>query len=221
VLIADLPAGEAPPVERTGLEVVLFAEPEVTAVRTPSAGPDAIVYGGELLVVGSGFGGDGVRLLIGGADLPLPPGAAADGRILAMLDGGGVRAGVQPLQVVTAAGFRSPAANVLLRPAVRDATLANGALTVELAPEVGADQSAHILLNLTSASPPGVQTEFTLEVGPQSTPTSLTASTTGVPAGVYTVRVRVDGAESLPGLDPLTRRYDQPAITVPQTSGPP
>jgi hypothetical protein len=123
------------------------------------------------------------------------------------------------LQVVTPAGFRSPAIDILLRPVVRDATLAEQVVTVSLAPDVGPEQAAHVLLNLTSAAAPGVQTEFTLDVGPQSTPSSLTASMVGIPPGVYTVRVRVDGADSLPGLDPLTRRYDQPTITVPPGSG--
>ena len=221
VLIADLPAGEAPPVERTGLEVVLFTEPAVTTVGGPATGPNGIAYGGELLVVGSGFGGDGVQLAIGPMVLPLPPGAASGGRILVALDAPELRAGAQPLQVVTAAGFRSPPVGILLRPQLRGVSLNGGVVTAQAAPDVRPEQTAHVLLNLTTAAPPGAQTEFTLDVSSESTPSALSASTAGVPPGVYTVRVRIDGADSLPGLDPLTNRHDQPTIAVPPASAAP
>ena len=82
-------------------------------------------------------------------------------------------------------------------------TLRSGTLTVDVRPEVTAEQHVTILLSGTGAGGPG----FTLVVPPGNgvVPSAATVGTvaapfTRVPAGRYLVRVEVDGAESLPGM---------------------
>jgi len=204
ILIADLPAGEALPVARRGLEVVTFSEPKVTSAGAPGFGPGALVFGGELLITGSGFGGDGAAVVIGQTVLRPASGAVVDGRIVLRLDVPTLRAGAQALSVVTAAGFTSPEVGLLLRPAVGAPQLTGETLTLPVRPDVAPGQTTELVLDLLDGAE-GAQTTFTLEAA-ADTPDRLTAAVGELPPGVYAVRARIDRAESLLVFDPMTGR---------------
>jgi hypothetical protein len=190
------------------------------------AGPDRpIVEGSAVILRGKGLRGDVTEVRVGGMD-PKTPEDASESQIgLTLPDG--LRAGVQGVQVIHSLDIGTPAAtdtpaaphrvfesNVaafVLHPIIKKIEVknpqgaANGThsadLIVKLGPQVGKDQRVTLELlfgetvaHLFAAAPLAADTD------------EITVRITGVAAGTYLVRVRVDGAES-----PLERdENDQP-----------
>jgi hypothetical protein len=128
------------------------------------------------------------------------------------------------------AGVESNPRSFQLRPRITDPVNASvqgsgnqprsGDVTVQLSPEVGRTQRVTLLLN--EKQPPATRPprSNTFEAPPRTQPTdpetsaSVTIPVSGLIAGQYLVRVRVDGAESLLETN-ASGEYDAPEVDIP------
>jgi hypothetical protein len=88
-------------------------------------------------------------------------------------------------------------------------------VTVQLDPAVGPKQKVQLLLD--ELNPPAGQAplSFTFDARPDQISTnSVSFDTFSTRAGDYLLRVRVDGAESLPRTEPPGQEYTKPAVTL-------
>lgn len=222
------------PVRGRNVYVTPFRSPVIDHVVS-AAGPDEpITAGSTVLVQGSRLRADVTQVRIEGVvvtvstdqvteteiSLPIPAGVAA-----------GVR-GVQVIQPflmgtppVAHEGVESNAAPFVLRPTVAGAvTSAPGGepgvidVTVPLDPPVRKPQRVVLLLN--EFQPPATRSRFAYSFEapsrnqPASPPTvaAITFPTVGVQPAEYLVRVQVDGAESVLGVDG-TGQFASPRVT--------
>ena len=220
VVLLEPDADAAPPLPVTARELLVttMARPRVHRVRTEDEGP--FQFGATLIVEGSDLAGEGTRVAFGESRVtPAADDTKTTSIRVAIPEA--TRAGPVALQVVQVRSLGSPptertwtssnACAFLLRPVVR--TLGNGSadadatevdtvrtLTVRVDPAVGEDQQ--VWLVLTDA---GATTATSLPAVSRTGDThDLSFDVTTVPAGTaWVVRVRVDGAESVPTGSPF------------------
>jgi hypothetical protein len=201
----------APPDAGPQLTVVTFSVPTIDRVRIRrQESPDeetTVPYariGDTLVLLGSNFGGEDTRVQIG--SLSLAP-AVNDGQRLEVdiLDDDALQPGAQPVNVVRdimvgdppepRPGFRSNQAVFMLVPRVDTANLAGGVVTITGARLFQENKDCQTIIgNEVIPSP------YT-----SATPTSISFPLPALAPGTYTVRVRVNAAESI----------DARSITVP------
>lgn len=224
------------PVRDRRLYVMPFRNPVVDDVVSAAGVREPILAGSTLRVRGSRLVGDVTRVRIGALEVAPDAATARDEELRVALPAT-LQAGVHGLQVVHLVsmgepalphpGFESNVAALVLRPTVvTPVTAAAGDdpgtvdVTVELDPPVGVRQRVSLLLD--EAEPPDDRAPRAyrfdapgrdVEGAPESSPT-VTVTVAGVEAGVYLVRVHVDGAESPLETD-ADGRFAGPTVTVP------
>jgi len=222
--------------------------PHLIEAWAPDRTDGAILFGGRLEVSGSNLGAD-IGLRVGAATLA-PLGRATTSRVAVALVDPALRAGVQAVSAWRGMAG-SNRLSVILRPLVESVTALDvqpvqadapsvqgpsqgqepsqepslsGTLSVSVRPAVGGGQEVALLLN--ELEPPAGLAAFSTHLpatlsasGPEGS--TLTADFTGVPAGTYLVRARVDGADSVPGRDPATKRFNAPLVALRADAGGP
>ncbi|MFF5004166.1 DUF4255 domain-containing protein [Streptomyces phaeochromogenes] len=231
LLSSEVDARTALPVRTRRVDVAPFSAPQIARVRADSA-PDAPVTAGTTLrVEGARLRGPVTRIRISGIETDVPAGQLTDHQLTVALPGG-VPAGLQGLQVLhprlvgeppeERGAVESNVAPVLVRPSITPGlvTTAPGAdgatvVTVPLDPPVGRRQRVVLLLNGLGAPAEHAHT-FVVpsRTGPHDEDPAVEVTTKGVASGDYLVRVQVDGAESVLGVD-ATGLYDRPRVNFP------
>lgn len=215
------------PVRGVDVGAVDLVPPELATVTDRDdpdgpVGPDSV-----LLLRGRGLGGEGTSYHIGDLEIPAsevdiqgsdtveidlsaltaPPGAGVHAievrRAVDLAHGSRSVLTSDPVMVGLRPIASNPGKQGVTSTTVDGVTLRSGTLTVDIRPEVSAEQRVTLVLSGTGAGRPG----FTLVVPPGNgvVPPAASGGTvaapfTRVPAGRYVVRVEVDGAESLPGM---------------------
>jgi hypothetical protein len=182
--------------------------------------------------------GDDTQVLVGGIEAPSLDEVSSTRIVLSIP--AGVQAGTRAVRIVNRAmigtppsphaGVESNPRSFQLRPRITDPVNASvqgsgnqprsGDVTVQLSPEVGRTQRVTLLLN--EKQPPATRPprSNTFEAPPRTQPTdpetsaSVTIPVSGLIAGQYLVRVRVDGAESLLETN-ASGEYDAPEVDIP------
>jgi hypothetical protein len=221
------PTRSAPPVRERRLHTLPFRQPAIETV-----GPQSVVAGGLLRIGGHNLRADGVLVDFGVASAV--PDSATDRRLEVTLPASlpagvlGVRV-IHPLDLGTPVephgGFESNVAAFVLRPTVT-AIVQNvtgtgtepraGDLVVTFTPPVGKGQRVVVLLDERDppAGRPGRAYVFIAPPREADPADTLTIRVSGVTAGTYLVRVRVDGAESLLESD-ATGHFTGPQVSIP------
>ena len=222
VIEADAAPAPALPVRERAIFVDTFRQPMVDSVVVDGVAQAPLTATSTLVVQGRQLQGeDGSQLRLGGTQIT--PGLADGGGLqvdLATVPAAGLRAGVQPLQVVllrrTAAGTRvageSNAVAVTLVPSVSGVQFGapGGVPTVsfDVLPPIAAGQRVSLLLNGIGAG------SFSLAIAAPTTALGhLDVPLVDVAAGDYLLRLRVDGATSLLQSD-LSGAYVSPRVSV-------
>lgn len=233
------PVASAPPVMARNLAVVQLRRPEVSAV-SPQYLPWAS-GGMTLTLAGTNLTGTGTSVVFDQApavpQVPQRIDAATSTVAVPALP-----AGLNSLHVVQQVDIGAPPAkNVIqsnialfyLQPVIRrspggahnelvtvgpvdnSVTPPIRTVTVQLDPALGPTQKVSLLLD--ELNPPAGQAplSFTFDARPDQIATGSAAfDTYGTRAGDYLLRVRVDGAESLPRTVPPSQNYTKPAVTL-------
>lgn len=218
----DQPVTWAPPVRSLGTYVVPFRQPIIDSVENEKGSREPILATTTLIVLGQQLRADDIRVRIGSVEVT--PETLAEDRLripLASVPADKLRAGIQIVQVVRPlllgkppvrhAGTESNVAALVLRPKIAVAMpnpptendgVFNGRLQVTFQPRVGKTQRVQLLLDPWDPKEPAATTVL---AAPTDNGTAADADDTAeipfefvsLPAGTYTVRARVDGAESL------------------------
>ncbi len=210
------------PVQRRNLYVLPLRQPRIIQIGSQRTATDPIDYqqpilaGDRLVVRGQQLRADDVTLRIGTAEVAVTPNQLTDTQIIAPLPVD-LRAGVQTVQVVhrlqigtPPTPHRSVESNVaafVLHPTVSASASprdneGNVTISLTINPPVGKKQRVALLLDEASApvNRPPRALAFVLpartDALPNDTDTTLSYTTSAVPAGTYLVRVQIDGAES-------------------------
>lgn len=205
-------APPAPPVRAIRLHSWAARPPVVSAVE-PAPPADAIVAGGPIVIRGVGFSAARLQVRIDDQSIDLAP--TSDNRIeLAALPDGlpaGVH-GLSVLQLLDRAGAPPlPAAEsnlvaFVLRPRIsepryiaprsgsRQRPAQPPSLALTVAPPLVAGQRVSLLLRSLAVEGPS----YSIDGPARLSGGAIQLAIDGVAAGAYTVRLRVDGAESLP-----------------------
>jgi Pvc16 N-terminal domain len=220
---SDLSPRSALPVKARNLYVTPFRSPVVERVVAAAGPSEPITPGTAILVQGTGLRADVTEVRVGGSVVVPAADEITDTEIALSLPTG-VPAGIQGVQVVQPflmgtpplphEGVESNAAPFVLRPVITGAvTTAAGSdpgvfdVSIPLDPPVGQAQRVVLLLSEfgapTTRAPFGYSFPAPSRNQPASPPTTatITVPTIGVQPGDYLVRVQVDGAESLLGVD--------------------
>ena len=222
LLEAELPTRQALPVQTPLVEVQPFTRVVLDSVRTADDGPP--VTGSRLILRGSGLLGTTTWVTIG--TTRLAPAADSTPSALSVTLGPDVPAGFHRLQVVQVrpAGIepervlaRSNGLPVQVLPTVGNVTVAVAAADVQVSvdPPLREGQRATVNFARTSGGlagdPPLVAAAFPTITGPPVT--QLAVPRGRLTAGIWLIRVEVDGAESVPTLSGGV--YAAPTVTLP------
>ena len=181
----------APVLERHGAAEIGTTPPipTVESVIPPRAQPSALI--GDVVVLRGHDLGDTQSLEISHRRLPAPvlaPIQSATPEAVEFVVPAGLPAGpcwVRTLPTADAPGRTSNAAALAIAPQPSNATFANGAVTMNVAPGAVAGQDVTLYLDRAIAH------------APLTAPTAqLTFRVTGLPIGTYPVRIRVDGIDN-------------------------
>jgi uncharacterized protein DUF4255 len=237
---AELTPKPTLPVRVGKLRVVQLRRPVVESVVSEDGPDEPIVAGTTIVVRGERLRGEVTRLRVGDTLVSPPPGAIGDTEIRVVLGpplfaAGTLRAGVQGAQVVHLLelgepptphrGVESNVEAFVLRPALSSTTVSDvtgagsqprsATVTVVADPPIGPRQRVVLLLDEAAGTAAhSFQAPMRkLDTDPVEVPVE------DVAAGMYLVRVQVDGAESLlqaetaPGPD--QGRFVNPTLTIP------
>jgi hypothetical protein len=222
---SDEVAEPALPVRERHFTVLPTRQPVIEQVRAAAGEGQPILAGAKLLVLGRHLGGDAATVLIGNREIPARDATAT--RIVFDLPAG-LSAGPHGLQVTTPLapggpprGVESNLTSFVLQPSVGAASVAGlegsgsepraGRVVVQIAPPVGANQRAVLLLNGKGGNASAMR--FTAPPRAAESET-LAFPVSGVAAGEYLVRVQVDGAESPLATDD-TGAFAGPRVSFP------
>jgi hypothetical protein len=244
LLEADGSPRQAAPVRERNVYVEPMRRPvieELLSRQGPNDPPAAgrpIVASDQLVIRGTQLRGDDTQVLVGGVEAPSLE-EVSNTRIILSIPTG-VQAGTRAVRVVNRAmigtppsphaGVESNPISFQLRPRITAPVNANvqgsgnqprsGEITVQLSPEVGRTQRVTLLLNEKQPSDTRPPRSHTFEAPSRTQPTdpetssSVTIPVSGLAAGEYLVRVRVDGAESILETD-ASGVYDAPEVEIP------
>lgn len=216
------------PVRERNLYVMPFRQPVIEQVISQAGADLPIVAESPLLITGRKLRGDVTRVRIGGIDVT--PGNMTDTEISLQLPPG-LQAGVQGVQVahqtlmgtppVPHHGIESNVAAFVLHPSITASVSDTTAdVTVNFNPEVGKKQRVILLLNEFDPPEDRPAHSYSFNAPPRDrNALSIEIHISGVVAGVYLVRVQVDGAESLLTVDtdpssPTFNQYIDPKVTL-------
>ncbi len=228
------------PVRDRNIYIVQFRQPTIerilsqSAISQPFLTNQPIVSGYRLRIEGKQLrGAEETRVRIGKVDVPLEPNNIRNTRIEFVLDNT-VPAGVQGLQVVqlmkistSERNYRFVESNIaafVLRPRITGNVVLNETqtvVTVPVSPTIGKQQRVILLLNQRpNGFSGGELAAYTFAAPTRDADTEAIAiPISNVQAGVYLVRLQVDGAESLLAVDsnpnsPTFNQYIEPTVTI-------
>jgi hypothetical protein len=217
---SDVTPHTAPPVLARNLYLTPFRSPVIDRVVSVAGPREPITSASTIVIEGTRLQASPMQVRVGEAIVTPALDQVTDSAITLPVPAG-VRAGIKGAQVihpiemgtppVPHEGVESNAAPFVLRPTISGAvTVAAGSgsdadVSIPLAPDVGKAQRVVLLLN--EFQPPTTRAPFAytfqapLRNQPPASVSTITVPTVGVEAGDYLVRVQVDGAESLLGVD--------------------
>ena len=228
------------PVRARNIYVVPFRQPLIEGVRSQDGADQAVISTSTIIVTGKSLRGDMTKIIVGGVDATSQVTTASDSEIIFKLPGG-LRAGVQGLQVIQPRligtppvehpGVESNLVALVLHPTINSVTPpVSGEVTVKLSPPVAQAQRVTLLLN--ELNPPSTRAAhaYSFDSAPHNRPAdpvlnrpadppetdTLTFPIAGVQPGDYLARVRVDGADSPLQKDPDPNNpvYVGPKVTI-------
>jgi hypothetical protein len=237
------PTRPTQPVRERILEVITFQRPTIDSVESDAGPGEPIVADSALLIKGRQLRGQITTVLIGGTKF-IPTADNLDEKQIKIVFPPSppdvLHAGIQSVQVVHEIdlgrppkphrGVESNVAAFILHPTLPlpFPPSAAGTLTLTFDPTVGKSQRVTLLLGERNPPPGTTGRSFSIAspldngitVAGQKETGTIAFSLQGVAAGVYLVRVQVDGAESLLTVDtnpasPTVGQYDGPTVTVP------
>lgn len=212
VVTADLSPRTALPVRRRELTVAPAGPPALAGVAADPAGAP-VVSGTVLVLRGSRLLTPRTSVHIGPARLEPAAGATASELRVTLTDE--VPAGVHPVRVehLSADGrllASSDAVPVLVRPSVAVGRVGGAVVPLVVNPPLRAGQRVAVLL---SSLTDGAGLSIALAPVTAASQRELSLERSDIPDGHWLVRIRVDGADSLPEL--VGDRYSAPALTLP------
>jgi len=243
LLEADGAPQQAAPVHQRNVYVEPMRRPVIEALLSRSGPNDPPVAGRpifsthDLVIRGRELRGGDTRVLVGGIEVTNFEEVSNTQIVLSVP--AGLQAGRRTVKVVHRTmmgtppsphmGVESNATTFELRPQITAPVSASvqgsgnqprsGSVTVQLSPEVGRTQRVTLLLN--ERQPPSTRPprSYSFETPPRpptdpETSASITVPVSGVTAGQYVVRVRVDGAESLLETN-ASGEYISPDVKIP------
>jgi hypothetical protein len=215
------------PVRERNIYVNPMRRPIIDSVNATDGA--VIVPTSTLRVKGYRLLSESTKVLISTIDATANIQNATDTEITLTLPGT-LRAGVQGLQLIQPAmmgtpevehvGVQSNLVAFVLHPKINSITVGAAEVTIKLTPSVARSQSANLLLN--EFDPPDTRAPHTFNIDwPNNLPADQEDTNTlvfpigGVTAGVYLVRVQVDGADSpLQFADKDNPVYTDPKVTI-------
>jgi Pvc16 N-terminal domain len=239
LLEADGSPRQAAPVREHNVHVEPMRRPVIEELLSRSGPGETasaerpVLSSDELVIEGRELRGEHTRVLVGGIEVTSFQ-EASNTRIVLPVPAG-LQAGTRAVRVAHSAmmgtppsprpGVESNTKTFQLRPRIVEpvevAEVGDGTeITTQLSPEIGKTQRATLLLN--EKDPPanrpprsyGFDAPPRTQPGAPETSAALTFPTIGVEAGLYLVRVRVDGAESLLEVGP-SGEYEGPEVEIP------
>jgi len=219
MLDAEVEHGPALPVTTRGLTTFPMRAPRITSIEASTRELPVVQFGEDIVVHGHALRGDSTWLRVGETLLEITD--ASDGEIIRTFDtGSGLGSGVVSVQVVhkvvigdgtTREGAESNAAPLSLIPtvAMNSTPVAAGPkIRLDVEPKPGAEQSIELLLVGTSGEGrfASKQWEFDGNVVEVTVPDLI--------PGTYLVRLNIDGAITLLGVDSGTGKFNSPQVTV-------
>lgn len=204
----------------------LFALPYRQIVLT-EVQPQIVLPSSRLTVRGQNLQAEAVRVKIGNVTLEgSDESVAVRDREIQLAVPAGLRAGISTVQVVHLLDFGVPSglhrgyeSNVLpfvLRPRIvqAEASATEPKVTLTVDPVIGKDKQVTLLLNEQAADAAG----YSAIAPPRSVDSrQITIPLPPVKAGRYLLRIRVDGAESLPDVDADNLFSGEPSIVTGQS----
>ncbi len=214
------------PVLTPKITVFPFLEPSIAGV-TPQVVPFAA--GASIEITGSNLPGQNTVVIFDGApSLPQTPTIVGDGSSVSVTLPA-LLAGINTLHVVRELDLGEPTltpivesnlGSFVLQPVTGTITVGSfdpstqtTPVTVTLTPALGGGQQVSLLLTQTNPPPNTTALSYMFDADPAdiTLPATVTFRTAGVATGnTYLVRVRVDGADSPLGVDPITKQFVSP-----------
>ncbi|MFZ3493221.1 DUF4255 domain-containing protein [Streptomyces sp. 5.8] len=222
VITCESPPKLAPPVLSRKVGVQSIGAPRLDSVSIAGEGA-AAVTGADLVLRGSRLPGPGMRIRIGPAELSPAPGVS-DTEVRAELTAE-VPAGVHAVQMThrSAPGpdddppsrvvASSNAVPLMVRPTVVK-VLTGSPTVLTVAPPLRKGQRVTVLLSRRSGGDPDDPSDlaFDLPLVEQASQKDLALPDDALLPGIWLVRVRVDGADSLPEL--VGKTFGRPELVV-------
>jgi hypothetical protein len=218
----ESPAQQALPVESRNLYVSTFAQPVITLAMSQAGAGQPILPSSTLVIQGTQLQGDITTVRIG--NLIVTPPVVTQNAITMPIPAG-LQAGVLGLQVVQQQLLGTPPAPhpgcesnivaLVLQPVIVAQSASATQINVTVNPAVQPNQRVTLLLNQNSTTVPPAPAAYTFTLPPlAASSNSLTCAISGLVAGVYFIRVKIDGAESPLDLNPASPTFG-PMVTIP------
>jgi hypothetical protein len=210
-------------------------QPVIDKVASLEGEDSPVTHQSTLVLSGKNLSGDTTELRIGELEAAPEEASATEIRLdLSSLPPDSIRAGVLGAQVIHPrmmgtpetlhAGLESNVVAFVLRPTVASVSVINvqgsgsdprsAEVIVDVEPVVGKEQRVVLLLNEISGS--GAAAYTFVAPSRENDSSSLTIAASNVKAGIYLVRLQVDGAESPLSLSPQGE-YDAPQVMIPRS----
>ena len=204
---ADIPIRPSLPAQRSQGSAGPLANPVVAQVISEAGVYHPITTASTLVITGKRLRGEQTLVRFAGGDVA--PAQVSGTRITLPVPAVAQVVGLQSVRIVhrpwdAAAGdasneLESNLASFALHPKVTGVALSGTTLSVDVTPAIGEAQRADVLLDQLFVDAPAFHQVRRLDFTGQTT--TLQFDLTGIAAGTYGVRVRVDGAASLLEID--------------------
>jgi len=233
---------KALPVRERGIYTILFDQPRIENIAPVDEGTKTITAGSTIIIKGKQMAGEVTIIRIGEMELTPSPENLAKDSIKVTLPAS-LKSGILGLAVVhkilmgkPSVPHRGVESNVfpfVLSPTITDVTAPalnndgndnmSGNVFVDIDPQVGKKQRVVLMLN--ELSPPSLPVAYVFEAPSRDEPANPDSTgTISIPVkmvkkGHYLVRVRIDGAQSEPGVDtvntsPTYEQYIVPEVEI-------
>jgi hypothetical protein len=205
---ADIPIRPSLPAQRSQGSAGPIANPVVAQVMAAAGVYHPITVDSTLVITGKRLRGEQTLVRFAGGDIE--PVQINENRITLPVPAVAQFVGLQSVRIVHRPWDAAPGdagnevesnlASFVLHPKVAGANLAGTTLSVDVTPAVDQAQRADVLLDQLGVDVPAFHQLRHLDFAGESA-TTLQFDLTGIAAGTYGVRVRVDGAASLMEID--------------------
>lgn len=224
LLDSDVQPSHPLPVAATNVGVIPSVAPQLTEVRSSERRQPIVLLGESLVLRGTSLKGEVTQIRVGQQTFLPSESAFTPGQVtLPVTAGMGIPAGVHAVQIVhrlrldgTPASERTVASSgalvMALAPSISSLHATGGLSTYEIrlvsSPPPSPDQDVALMLDKVGGGEHHLLTEWHDDAG------TLVFSTSEASAGVYLVRLRIDGAISIP-VPAGAGGFDTPEVTLP------